>query len=355
MASSEDQAASERLATLIAKSTLGTTAVSARPTAPARRGVLEDEQSRDVATGDTPAPSVEMVEASPKPAPRVSTTAAPKTGPSVPAAVAGLALTDPRPAPSSAPAPAAAGGGRKPPVKGGAYSSATRQMMAMPLAGPVTLGRFLTGFTALVVLLGIAFMFSSRSDTSTQTEGPVTAVQTRPFQGVQMPVSAEAGPAQFDAATASGFAHTAEGAALAALHLTVRSDARTGPPVFEPLIQQQVTGDQATIAEMLTDRRAEYTKWATFKGVTDNAPVIFPGGYVQVGWKIPTWSETGPVTVHLLMEDPKTMTLQDLAPVVEWDANANDYKLVVASNRGYAPAMQVQPTDRASYTLFATE
>lgn len=206
--------------------------------------------------------------------------------------------------------------------------------------------------TAMAVLGVVMFMFSSGSSTETEASMPVRSTE---FQGVQMPVSEEAGPATFDATTASGYAHSKEGAALAALHLSVRSDARVGPLVFEPLIGQQVTGDQATIASMLEDRRAEYTKWAEFKGVTGGAPVIFPGGYTQVGWKVPSWSETGPITVHLLMEDPKTKTLQDLAPVVEWDATANDYKLVVTSNRGYAPATQVQPTDRPSYTLFANE
>lgn len=244
--------------------------------------------------------------------------------------------------------PAAGGQAPPPPPPSGSVPLATGPSDRM-----FTYAKWGIGAVTVMAVLGVVmFMFSSGSSTETEASMPVRSTE---FQGVQMPVSEEAGPATFDATTASGYAHSKEGAALAALHLSVRSDARVGPLVFEPLIGQQVTGDQATIASMLEDRRAEYTKWAEFKGVTGGAPVIFPGGYTQVGWKVPSWSETGPITVHLLMEDPKTKTLQDLAPVVEWDATANDYKLVVTSNRGYAPATQVQPTDRSSYTLFANE
>ena len=340
---SDVRAASERLAELIARSTLGATTASSRPirvTEPSTPAPAE------------PAPSVEVVADNPQPAAHVSRPA-PKIGPTVPTAVAGLSLTEMRPAPSSPPPPAAAGGSRKPPVKGGAYNSATRQMMAMPLAGPVTLGRFLAGFAVMVVLLGVGFLIAGPGEPSTATAATPTRSHT--FQGVAMPVSDEAGPAQFDDATASGFAHTDAGAAMAGLHLTVRSDARTGPTVFEPLLQQQVTGDPGAIKAMVDNRRAEYKKWAQFKGVTDNGPVILPGAFSFVGWKIADWSTSGPVTVHLLVEDPKTLTLYDVAPVLEWDATANDYKLVATPNFGYPKQATVQPSDRSTYTLFATQ
>lgn len=76
MASSEDQAASERLAALIAKSTLGTTAVTDRPVR-VTNPPATPAPAPDVAA---PAPSVEVVEDRPEPAPRVSTTAVPKAG-----------------------------------------------------------------------------------------------------------------------------------------------------------------------------------------------------------------------------------------------------------------------------------
>jgi len=217
----------------------------------------------------------------------------------------------------------------------------------------VTLGRFLAGFAVMVVLLGIGFLMSGPGEPS--TAAAVTPTASHTFQGVAMPVSDEAGPAQFDDATASGFAHTDAGAAMAGLHLTVRSDARTGPTVFEPLLQQQVTGDPGAIKAMVDNRRSEYTKWAQFKGVTDNGPVILPGAFSFIGWKITDWSASGPVTVHLLVEDPKTLTLYDVAPVVEWDATGNDYKLVATPNFGYPKQATVQPSDRSTYTLFATQ
>ena len=83
--------------------------------------------------------------------------------------------------------------------------------------------------------------------------------------------------------------------------------------------------------------------------------MILPGAFSFVGWKIADWSTSGPVTVHLLVEDPKTLTLYDVAPVVEWDATGNDYKLVATPNFGYPKQATVQPSDRSTYTLFATQ
>ena len=348
-----DRAASERLAALMAKSTVGSIALTDRPPA---RPIATQTTATPVPVESAPAAddADDRLEADLPAKPRsASATTGQTGGPAVPEAVAGLSLREtPQPSEPRTPATPRSASTRQA-GSGGAYSSATRQLLSTPLAGPVTLGRFLAGFAVMVVLLGIGFLMSGPGEPS--TAAAVTPTASHTFQGVAMPVSDEAGPAQFDDATASGFAHTDAGAAMAGLHLTVRSDARTGPTVFEPLLQQQVTGDPGAIKAMVENRRTEYTKWAQFKGVTDNGPVILPGAFSFVGWKIADWSTSGPVTVHLLVEDPKTLTLYDVAPVVEWDGAANDYKLVATPNFGYPKQATVQPSDRSTYTLFATQ
>lgn len=67
--------------------------------------------------------------------------------------------------------------------------------------------------------------------------------QYRP--GVDLPVSTSSGPAVEQDGRARGFAHTELGAALAAIHLTTRTDRAVGPAVFGPTIQEQVVGPDA--------------------------------------------------------------------------------------------------------------
>ncbi|MFI7025136.1 hypothetical protein ACIBMZ_20705 [Micromonospora sp. NPDC049900] len=71
--------------------------------------------------------------------------------------------------------------------------------------------------------------------------------------GLDLPVSAAAGPRNFAAGRARGFAQTPSGAVLAALHLLVRTSPQVGPRVWEPTLREQVVGpDVAAYIDAVT-------------------------------------------------------------------------------------------------------
>ena len=173
----------------------------------------------------------------------------------------------------------------------------------------------------------------------------VNVMSAHAFQGAAVPVSSAAGPRTIDDVRASGFAHTELGAAMAALHLAVRTDPATSPAVFVPTIQEQTTGDTAGF---LATRQKQYAALAKAAKVPAGQPIIAPTGSM-VGWKIPAgWSADAPTTVHLLVQIPNSGKWVDIAPTVVWDATANDYKLQVSAD-GTLPSTTATPD---GYTKF---
>jgi hypothetical protein len=81
------------------------------------------------------------------------------------------------------------------------------------------------------------------------TTSPVTVlpadVTSVRVAGVELPVSASAGPRDSVGGLVRGFAHTPGGAVLAAVHLVVRTTPQVGPRVFEPTLRDQVVGPNA--------------------------------------------------------------------------------------------------------------
>lgn len=76
-------------------------------------------------------------------------------------------------------------------------------------------------------------------------ENPLATVSWDLWQGVALPVSPTLGPKTTDGDVARGFDRSPGGAALAAIHILVRSGSPSGPAVFEPTINDQVVGDDA--------------------------------------------------------------------------------------------------------------
>ncbi|MFF3224078.1 hypothetical protein ACFYV7_14900 [Nocardia suismassiliense] len=83
--------------------------------------------------------------------------------------------------------------------------------------------------TSFAVLMPAAGLLACSSDTPADPQSPVitatsavpTALRWQPFQGVNLPVAAQ-GPRRIDGAVATGFDRNPVGAALAAIHATVR-------------------------------------------------------------------------------------------------------------------------------------
>ena len=99
----------------------------------------------------------------------------------------------------------------------------------------------------------------------------LASVRWSGFYGVELPVSAQAGPYDTRGGIAAGFAHTPLGALLAAVNIGVRANAQWGPRIFTAVIRGQVTGPDA--AALLASCQAAYDQAAQSGGVTGGQPL----------------------------------------------------------------------------------
>jgi hypothetical protein len=99
----------------------------------------------------------------------------------------------------------------------------------------------------------------------------LASVRWSGFYGVELPVSAQAGPYDTSGGMAAGFARTPLGALLAAVNIGVRANAQWGPRIFTAVIRGQVTGPDA--AALLAGCQAAYDQAAQSAGVTGGQPL----------------------------------------------------------------------------------
>lgn len=109
------------------------------------------------------------------------------------------------------------------------------------------------------------------------------------FAGLALPTSDESGPLCRSGGRAWCFAHTDDGAALAAVNILVRTFPFAGSAVFEPTIREQVTGADGQALARLTS--AAYQPLARAGGLTHGEPIRSDGGWVA-GYQIDTVAET---------------------------------------------------------------
>jgi hypothetical protein len=99
----------------------------------------------------------------------------------------------------------------------------------------------------------------------------LASVRWSSFYGVELPVSAQAGPSGTRGGTAAGFAHTPLGALLAAVNIGVRANAQWGPRIFGAVIRGQVTGPDA--AALLAGCQAAYGQAAQSGHIAGGQPL----------------------------------------------------------------------------------
>jgi hypothetical protein len=99
----------------------------------------------------------------------------------------------------------------------------------------------------------------------------LASVRWSGFYGVELPVSAQAGPYDTSGGMAAGFAHSPLGALLAAVNIGVRANAQWGPRIFTAVIRGQVTGPDA--AALLAGCQAAYDQAAQSGQVTGGQPL----------------------------------------------------------------------------------
>lgn len=153
-------------------------------------------------------------------------------------------------------------------------------------------------------------------------------VAWEPVAGVDLPISRAHGPRTTDDGRAAGYSGSEFGAALAAVHILVRTGANVGPDIYEPTITQQVTGANTAAMKVLTDQR--YQQLRATAGVEDGEPL--PGGNAEVlGYRIAAFAD-GTAAVEVVMTSPD-LGGQVLMFGVALQRSADDW-LVVAPPRG---------------------
>jgi hypothetical protein len=134
------------------------------------------------------------------------------------------------------------------------------------------------------------------------------------WRGIALPISTSAGPTELTDTRATGFAPTALGAAIAAAQLSVRTDPAAGPEVFEPVLADQVVGNEQRLADAV---REQFNA-----GPTDGAPGTL------LGWRVDGDPASGSVTAHLAVEHADGTRADYAIPLAwvdsDWRINAPD-------------------------------
>lgn len=211
---------------------------------------------------------------------------------------------------------------------------------------------------AVILLLLRPGGSSGHTTPAAPTAGPAASASTpaRPaapeiswtsVYGVQLPVSATHGPFRTEGDLVSGFTHDAEGAALAAAHYGTRISPQVGPKVYTPVIARYGLGGSPAVLDAL---HAQYEQArASHAGVADGEPLPSTQNARVLGYRIPSYATTGPVTMHLLLsgDGPAGSVLVDLPVTVEWVDGT--WKVQVPPD-GNFPGTQARTT--AGFTLF---
>ena len=168
-------------------------------------------------------------------------------------------------------------------------------------------------FLVVTAALGLALLFAvNRNGGDHRTSSPPAAgapaptftpdVTWTPAVGVNLPTSRINGPRITDTATARGFAQSEVGAALAAVHILIRSGANAGPNIYGPTITAQVTGANAPAMKLLNDEL--YSQLPATSDVEKGAPI--PGADASVlGYRVGAYNPSaGPTTIEVYLGSP---------------------------------------------------
>jgi hypothetical protein len=176
----------------------------------------------------------------------------------------------------------------------------------------------------------------------------LASVRWSGFYGVELPVSAQAGPFGTSGGIAAGFAHTPLGALLAAVNIGVRANAQWGPRIFTTVVRGQVTGPDA--AALLTACQAAYDQAAQSGQVAGGQPL----GTVHVTEQAFRWITYTPAAAILDLVsagpgDGGATVRASVQMEVVWDGG--DWK-VVAPPGGDWGNSAAELSSLAGYTVF---
>jgi hypothetical protein len=113
--------------------------------------------------------------------------------------------------------------------------------------------------------------------------------------GVPLPTSRTHGPRNDRDGLAAGFSNSEPGAALAALHLLIRTGPTVGPAVFEPTIASQATGANVAVLKLNTNEL--YADTSASPGTASGTQVL--------GYRVESYAASpGSATVDVVLTSP---------------------------------------------------
>jgi hypothetical protein len=160
------------------------------------------------------------------------------------------------------------------------------------------------------------------------------------FYGVQLPISGTAGPRETAGGRGLAFAHSPDGAVLAAIHILYRAGASPGPAIFEPTIREQVVGVDKD--KFLSKIQGDYAAAATagtgphgeLAGTTEQAKAIQSGVWA---YRLEAYDASVVPVQILLRSVPGARPLYvNMALTVKWIEG--DWHLVAPLNGEFASA-----------------
>lgn len=216
--------------------------------------------------------------------------------------------------------------------------------------------RLIVAAISLVVAasLGLVLLFASHRDGDDRTQSSPAAgapaptftpdVTWAPAVGVNLPMSRLNGPRVVDAGTARGFSRSEVGAALAAVHVLIRSEANAGPNIYGPTITGQVTGANAPAMKLLNDEL--YSELLSTSSVARGAPI--PGAdAVVLGYRVAAYDPSdGPTTVDVYLSSP---TLKTKRQAVRFNVrllwSRGDWRVIAPARGDWATAATTVAAD----------
>ena len=171
------------------------------------------------------------------------------------------------------------------------------------------------------------------------------------FYGIDLPVSATAGPHRIHNGLSGGFTDTPLGAVLAAVNITVRTSAQWGPGIYRPTINHHVVGPAAGIL-----LAADNSDYAALRAAAHVAPGR-PAGRayaVEAAYRLVRYTP-GSATVAIVSEGPASNGTAVLAVTrihVRW--LRGDWR-VVAPPGGTWSRSAATVSSLSGYTAFPSE
>jgi hypothetical protein len=181
--------------------------------------------------------------------------------------------------------------------------------------------------------------------TVTQQATPPPGVSWVPVAGVQVPVSRLHGPRISTGATASGFSRSERGAALAAVHVLVRTSAAAGPNIYRPTVTQQMIGANVAAMKLLLDQ--QYQELRAADPVPDGQAVT--GDAVVKGYRVAAYGpdqRTSTIDV-LLTSRALQASGQRLQFAVQLVWDHGDWRVVAPPRGDWSAAMTTLGSDPA--------